>query len=470
VVSFAIVRILVSALRIAGWTLGAGFVALVGLYVTALAVNRHDRPPSIEAREFAALLDASPAVPDEDNADVYLLGFAAPRGEDPRRIGAERAAWIRRLRTDYTLGPDSDPYREPVSSVWSPERTAFFPQCPSDTRQRECFGTLSEAGTDVAAWLAGQDWMLARYAALLDYSSWRDIDTYDLRRIFRYADVSFARRAWFLMAWERARLGDAAGVRELLREDLVFWRLVLEQGEPVITKAVAAARVESHFALANVVLKRLPADRVGDAVPDSWREPISASERSARRAFASELRYVRNVIEAQQSGGRRYAAWAGVTPEPPTLSWRMARPLLRLQDSVNKRAHVLTAIADALAEPYRRIPRALEAARAVEARAGGWREAFYNPVGDTLMGAEGEDAYVDAAARFADIEGVRRAALLTAELRSRGVNGAGVPAAPAAPQSTQTYTREPFGWDAGAGEIVFVGIDPTRRGRHGFWY
>src|SRR5690606_36663201 len=121
--------------------------------------------------------------------------------------------------------------------------------------------------------------------------------------------------------------GDAVGVREMLGADLEFWRLVLAEAGTLTTKLTAASMVATHFERSNVVLKRLPADSVARAVPESWREPISAEERSLRPAFAFELRFIRSYLEDTVSSTHRYAAWSGVPEEPPAFMQRLGNRL-----------------------------------------------------------------------------------------------------------------------------------------------
>lgn len=464
-------------LRVAGWTLVTGVVVLVAVYLTALAINREDRPPSSEALEMAASLDAMPEVADEDNAYVYMLGFAAPRDADPRRVGGERADWIRRLRTDHGLSRDSDPYSASLGTVWDPEPKDFFRECPHDTRQRECFAMLRDAGAELGAWLAEQDWVLERYETLLSYPRWREIRTLDHRSPYpSFSNVSLARRAWFLEAWSRANRGDAPGVREVLGDELEFWRLVLAESHSLLMKMIAASHIKDHFERSNLILKRLPAERVARAVPASWRKPLSAAERSLRRVLAFELRFARNHLESLGSTTEHHSGWVDIEPEPPSFMQRLdnssAGAFIQTQDFLNKRARAHSLIADAVEEPYERIPAALERAASAQARETGhnaWHEGLYNFVGDILREMDA-GAYEDYAPRVSDIEGVRRAALLAAELRSRGIAPSGVEAELANAELTNPYTGEPFTWDAESGGIVFDGIARRRDGRHVFWY
>lgn len=79
-------------------------------------------------------------------------------------------------------------------------------------------------------------------------------------------------------------------------------------------------------------------------------------------------------------------------------------------------------------------------------------------------------AYARYLSRVADVEGVRRATVVTTELRSREVAIAKMPAELAEHTIRTPYGGEPFAWDAGEQAIVFVGKEPGERGRHVFNY
>ena len=61
-----------------------------------IVTNWRDEPPSADALRLAAQYEARPAVADDDNAFIYLLGFDAALGENPRAVGAQRLVWLRR--------------------------------------------------------------------------------------------------------------------------------------------------------------------------------------------------------------------------------------------------------------------------------------------------------------------------------------------------------------------------------------
>ena len=133
---------------------------------------------------------------------------------------------------------------------------------------------------------------------------------------------------------------------------------------------------------------------------------------------------------------------------------------------MNRRASELVAYAVAAGGPLPELVRRLTAVPATGDDEG-WFDVAYNPMGRLLLAPEGRiwEGYV---ARVADLEGIRRAALLTAELRGRSIPPERAASDVAAHFLRNPYTAEPFIWDEARSEIVFAGLDRTTRRRHAF--
>ena len=90
--------------------------------------------------------------------------------------------------------------------------------------------------------------------------------------------------------------------------------------------------------------------------------------------------------------------------------------------------------------------------------------------GGDVVGPGSLNVHIDVAARTADLEGLRRAALAAAELRSNGVPSDEVGPALVTMEQRNPYTGEPLTWQPDSREIVFQGILRGYRGRHALWY
>jgi hypothetical protein len=69
------------------------------------------------------------------------------------------------------------------------------------------------------------------------------------------------------------------------------------------------------------------------------------------------------------------------------------------------------------------------------------------------------------------IEGMRRAALLTAQLRERGVKLEEIAGEVSRAELRNPFDRQPFEWNADEQAVIYVGPDAERsRKRHPYFY
>ncbi|HEU4617717.1 MAG TPA: hypothetical protein VFV10_06720 [Gammaproteobacteria bacterium] len=456
---------------------------LAALYGVAVAMNRHDRPPSAKALELAAASASLPAVADGENGYVFVLGLDAPPDADPMQLGTARAAEARRLDGDAAPAggferPPAPPdglarplEGQPASAamVRLSRAESALPNCSSlGTR---CFERLEAASDRIEAALAESSWAVERYLKLLEYPAWLEVGSSGPSPGPRpkFSIVNQFHELRFLDAWTLARRGDAAAVERLLDSDLTFWRRALTNADMLITKAVIAHFIQDYFVWSNAILERLPQEARAQAIPDSWRAPIADEERSFERVVAGEWRLARNRIFSLKTQGvfdPAAAAELAGRGEPP-LPRRQAR-FLQPQDFANRYAERLGEIADAAVAPYAELPRAFAALRAKQPSAWpagveGLSDLLYDPLGDIFL--PDLSTFIDDAEVVADLEGVRRAALLAAELRAAGASARDVPAAIAGAELRNPYTDEPFGWLPDEQAIVFVGQSHLAYGR-----
>ncbi len=448
-------------LRYALWTVVAIAALPVALYLFAYVVNLRDRPPSAEALELAAAPAPAP-VDDAANGYVYLLGFGALRAADPAGVGASRAEWIRKLAADYDVDPKSDPLPDTVVAI--PPNPAPVAEVLKvcETAGADCIAALDGAA-DLATALADVRWRIARYQALLAHRAWREVTTNDVRGpLGPYALLRDPRRLYWLDTWLLASAGDAAQVNARLEADLAFWRMALAEADSLFGKAVAARYVSDHFAWGNAILRRLPPERRADGVPAAWRRALTDAERSMRRPFIGEWRYRDGSLRSIKATGLLFPLPKG-TPDSRSaldrLEIRLTQPLLQVQDLANRDAAALLKLDALLRAPYTELEAALARAPEVDAWDSGVLAVTYNVAGRVLVGAGRGQILANAGAGVADLEGVRRAALMIADLRGLGIPpqlaGSMVPLAAV----RNPYTGGPFDWNAASATVTFTGLE-----------
>jgi len=443
----------------------------VALYLFAFAVNWRDQPPNAEALELAAAPIPEP-IPDSANAYVYLLGFALPRVGDPALIGATRAEWIRKLAADPEMNPGSDPYPGSAPEfLQTPEGLAPV-LTPCGNPDAGCVAAFEAAAPTLREQLEPQRPLIERYRTLLAYRAWRDVNTGDLRNpLPPYTEVGYARRLFLLDTWLLAAAGNGTEVRARLDADLVFWRMALAESDFLFGKAIAASYVNLNFLWGNLILRQLPPERRADGVPESWRKPITDPERSMRRALTNEWRVVNASLRFMKEHDLALPH-SGPQPSRPFLgrvAAKLEMPLFKVQATANRYAATYGKLQSLLSVPYAELGEAVARAPEVDKPPQGVLAVTYNLLGNGLGNPE-PSLVANNAARVADLEGGRRAALMAADLRVLKIPAelAGVMIPLAA--SRDPYTGGPFVWTAEPGTVSFTGLERTSDTRHRFLY
>ena len=304
----------------------------------------------------------------------------------------------------------------------------------------------------ISRWLESEAGLLERYGDLIARTGYREA-RYDAGTAMpAFSAILDGQTLLFVRAWAAASEEDIGFIQSVLNDDLMFWRMVLADADILLTKMIAVAAVTRHFEMGNLVSRR-----AGGALdlPSSWRVELSDDERSMQRSLTGEWIYADGLLKDMEGNG--------------TVSWRILSPFWQPQDLSNERADLMLrhmdafdVPLDALPDVYARISETPSYSRRPFRRA-------YNLAGDLLMSGD----HVDIgryAVRVADLEGIRRAAVLAWRLRAAGVEAAGVESGLAESELSNPYTNGPFAWDGSRSEIVFDGLEPRPRGRHSFPY
>ncbi len=450
-------------LKSAAWLVGAVVGLAVVVYLAAIATNWRDEPPSADSLRLASLYESRPPVADADNAFVYLLGFEAPLGMDPRTVGARRLAWLQ--------GSDGAPFdraADPQATKLTytsghPAIQQFLTVCGNDSR--DCAAAFSDSDAVFEQWTAAHPWLLDRYLELIAYGGWRE----HIPGIAGpWADYAPALAGQLLLLLQTKRLAaqdDAEGVAALLGSDARFWRMVLRSSDSVLTTMIATAALRRGFEWGNLAVRSLPAGRGAAAVPSEWLTPMTAEELSLRSALVGEWVFVLGSL--RDLGRADFATEQSLGARASAL---LTRQLLQPQATLNRRSAYLTALIATLDAPLLGFAAAADAASSLAERTAAERSlrSLYNAAGQVWLAGPAD--YAPYARRVADVEGMRRAALATVTLRDAGIPAPDMAAALAASPLRNPYDDQPLRWDANAEAVVFVGLEPGERGEHRFFY
>ncbi|MFL6604021.1 MAG: hypothetical protein ACJ8R9_22205 [Steroidobacteraceae bacterium] len=451
--------------RIVAGTVGLG----VAIYLIAVAVNWRDQAPSAAAIQLANAYRDRPVLDDEDNAFIYVMGFAVAPKSDPYQMGLQRVAWLQQSNRLGRMDTARDPLGErPDYKVNRLSAVRDFVEA-CKLGNPACADAFRRGDGIFEQWRASEGWLLQRYQALIHHRGWRESGPFDVSApLPPYGLVVDGQRLLLLDSKVLAELGDYAGARNLLEEDLRFWRKVLESSDILISKMIATAAIIRHFELGNLVLREIQPDKVMNAVPAGWNIPISESERSMRRCLVGEWMFMsaslRNT-DVDLHALRHDSAGSRVLT-------RLMMPLHRPQDSMNKNAAYILEMAHLLSAPLDRYEGAVNRTAILAERTK--REALpaaaaYNVVGQVLIGMGAYD-FGTYARRVGDLEGVRRATLLAVTLRAANVGASEVGAALSASALHDPYHNRHFEWDQKDGVIIFRGLEIGERSVHRIYY
>jgi len=443
--------------RGAAWTVAAGAMLVVGLYLVLVAINWRDESPSADALRLQRIIEDRTVVSDSENSFVYLLGLGVPRDQDPFAWGVRRRAFLDAFptadaSTEWAALPGTD---HDFSVSRATAITTLIEACREGGN--DCWSQLQDHPDQVDEWSASEGWLLERYLKLIHLTQWRESIPADVRAPFpSYRSALDGQWLLFMDAWRHARHGDALAARELLQQDQAFWRMVLRSSDILISRIIAAVAIERNFLLGNLVLRQLHMVGSDATAPASWSIPLERGDWSMARTFAGEWRFSQGALDSPMQSFQ--VQEEGVASR--FVGWTM-RPMLKKQATGNLLAANMVRLIDGLDVDISELP------GAIDALGRPWRSGMplYNPVGE-ILGRIGYSNYAPYAARVGDLEGTRRAVLLAAELRSQHCHCAsGMSRLVADSALRNPYSNAPFAWEEDGRSIVFLGA-ATPRGRH----
>lgn len=427
-------------------------LVLPSLIGGVLYVNRYDRPPSAAVQRLEAALAARPDVAPENNAFVHMLALGVPAEVDSVATGAVRYSWLIQQSARDGAMPEGFPDRIGRTSLApSANHAALHAACKEI--DRACVSALQREPALAAAWLQSQAWLLKRYRALIQAPAFRDIA--EVRVELPVADFVVLRegqRLHLIDAWLNAHEGRTDAAARQLAADIVFWRRMQISAATLLPKMIAVAGMRRHFGWAAPVLGAAPEGRQLALIPAAWRDPVADAERDMLLSMAGEYLFMQREVRnmARDPGQSRLSNWL--------LGSRVFQP----QDTINRRAGALVKLTDELRAPYDRLPTAALASPRSSSAEESLHHAIYNPIGKLIPNELG--SFRTYGLRVADLEAVRRAALLAAQLRNENVPPAQVPQRIASASLRSPYTGAPFGWDAGKRALIVGTLQPAPDG------
>ncbi|HUG98601.1 MAG TPA: hypothetical protein VMQ83_05465, partial [Gammaproteobacteria bacterium] len=221
--------------------------------------NRIDEPPSAEARKLER---PGRAVPDADNAWLYLLGIGAPEGVDPVLYGRQRVdsyeAWMLEARP----GADAPEFRaEDAIPEVDPDTGIDGVDALCPARDTDCLHWAAEHEHVLERLRKANALRLQRSERLLAMPDWHAVTTPSMQEPYPDAGVLALRANLLALDLHRTLARDpdrTATALERLADEVDFCRRVRAHPQDAITTLVAARRVETAQRIAASALDRLP--------------------------------------------------------------------------------------------------------------------------------------------------------------------------------------------------------------------
>jgi hypothetical protein len=445
------------------------------LVIVMFAINWSDQAPSPATVEMESLLKQGSEIPDEENGFVFAVGLSAPQGSDPVRSGAECIAKLNAAIQKETINFKTDLDCWAHSSFEGENSTIsnIFNACGLPLQGKDCEKALQKNEQAIAHLLEEKSWFFKGYLELLQRNKWHPTTEFSIYMpLPYYSPLGKGQQMLLLKAWHLAGEGKVEELRKLLNKDAQFWRVVMSSSSMLIDKMLATAFLTRHFAISNLVLRRLQQNGVQILVPDAWLVPFNGDELSIKKAMAGEWAFTRTVLK-ETIDPRTFFIWDGYdsSVEERTIidEWllEITSHFLLPQATQNEYAEKLLQLVEILDVPIDQFPSALQREDAFVKEFNLY--SLYNPIGHILVGV-GMPSYSGFAERVYNLEGARRAALVTARLREKGVRVNQVDSALSKSDITNPFNAKPFTWNAETKSIVFKGLGTEKRSTHSFLY
>ena len=181
------------------------------------------------------------------------------------------------------------------------------------------------------------------------------------------------------------------------------------------------------------------------------------------RVMAGETAFIEGFLREYKEGKKTaYSVDDQLEVRGPAgrIMLQLGRPLFQLQHETNYYTDRYLTLAEAFDVPLSGYQEARTALLKSQPLDSSWH--FYDLTGNLIRIETSGGAPESYPFRVGSLEGMRRAALLTTQLRSRPVPKEKVPDELLVAELTDPYTHEPFQWNAEHQSVRFVGPEDHR--------
>lgn len=292
--------------KLLGKILAVIIASLLLCYLLLLLINIKDEPPSAAAQTMQQLQQAAASAA-EQSTQTNGYAYLAQHGSLP----------------NFRLA-------EPLA--------ALMRQC----NQGDCQQLLG-AEPELARWVNEHDELAAFYQQIRSFDHWYEtVPTDAAEALPSWQPLLEGQQLLFAQAWLALQQQDIAQARQLLQQDMQFWRGLLTKHNLLIGKMVSSAAIKRHFEFAAMLQQELVGTARAALTPDSWQMAFTAQELNLRQVLSGEWVYGNAIIEQTLLSDDPIAK----PNMAEKLAWWLLKPLYQPQATSNQRAAMLLAQAD----------------------------------------------------------------------------------------------------------------------------
>jgi hypothetical protein len=411
--------------------------------IYVVLINLKDQPESPTAREFSEAISILDLEAQENNGYIFMMGLNAPKDKDPFAIGLDRVKWIQEMN-DQPLEIASElPHKFPKLDSYLPEEIkSISHSCTNPTKK--CIKLIEDNREVLNNWFSENKWLISRYEKLISYSSWREPNITNIYSpIADYSSITFLQRLYCIFAFSGLDTGNSADVVNFLDLSTSFWRSSLTQNTNLISKMMSAALVRNNLQWTNIIFLELAAANQISKVPESIADPFRKDELSMKLVYIGEWHFVRNAFDERDFG----------IHNPPPYKYILFA--FQPQLSRNLHAEILKRAIDISDQDLANFESALIASKTDNSTPALNFLDFlypYNITGNLILKDVNDSDFLNYTARIKDLEGSRRALLLSIKTMM------GDAFDPMDPQLVNPYTQKPIHHKPENRSFEFIGL------------
>jgi hypothetical protein len=313
------------------WLIASLIAAATLFYLLLLVINWQDEKPSADYLKLQSILQPPVGISANENGFAFFQQHAASN-----------------------------------DLVLSPALAQLTRQCDAT----DC-DALANAQPPVLDQLIEQHQPLLQfYQQLRQHQYWYEVPDSDMwQEQPRYSVLLDAQKLVLVQAFLAAKQQNVTTARQLLQQDLTFWRMVLQNNHSLLSKMVTVAAIRQHFEFAAQIRQQLAVALQPELLPESWLQPFTDEDLAITKMVAGESAFRCNSMQHMLN-----APGAVEQPLSEVVLSALIKPMLQMQASCNLLAEQMLRFANAKSEP--------EFA---------WYSYLYNPVGKLLHLSTTED-------------------------------------------------------------------------------